>query len=63
MAIRRAVMCDTLYFLPVGRHFPEPLIILVLRVGLSAHFLHYTHFVKSSRLPALDPLLGIFRHL
>ena len=34
-----------------GRHFPEPLISLVLQVSLSAHFLHYTHFVKSSRPP------------
>ena len=56
-------MCDTLYFFRVGRNFPEPLIGLVLRVILSAHILHYTHFVKSSRPPALDPLLAIFRFL
>ena len=61
MAIRWAIMCDTLYFSPVGRHFPEPPISLVLRVGLSGHFLHYTHFVKSSRPPVLDLLLKFLR--
>ena len=45
MAIRRAVMYGTLYFSPIGRHFPEPFVSLVLQVSLSAHFLHYTHFV------------------
>ena len=60
MAIRWAIMCDTLYFSPVGRHFPEPPISLVLQVSLSAHFSHYTHFVKSSRPPPQSSL-AIFK--
>ena len=61
VAIRRAIMCDTLYFSQVGRHSPELLISLVLQISLSAHFLHFTYFVKSSRPPALDPLIATFR--